>query len=274
MNNIFFTVGTNEISNDAFQSIQDSESILSIKPKGGLWLTTFQKEIPNYNIWADFLRTHPYLLFYKKTKGQISKNNSTYISPFQKESSVVTLKKDASVFVLDNEEKLTYLKEHYPNFNGQFSFVKLSKDYDGIYIALNSLYRVLNYHDTQLFKPFGVDSLLLFRTNPIEYYQKASLEFEPFDYEDYISPADIQYTISVEDQTYQVKPESYKYSFFINELSQIFLQYLEEQKMSLKELTDTHLLENVIYKLLEQHLERLHDTSREITGNLCKKLTQ
>ena len=52
----YLTVGTNEIRDDLFRNIENTESI---KPRGGLWLTQYDERIKDYNHWVDFILMHP-----------------------------------------------------------------------------------------------------------------------------------------------------------------------------------------------------------------------
>ena len=67
----------------------------------------------------------------------------------------------------------------------KFSYVKLSKDYDGIYVDLRNLFRDNENYDTfKKFSSFGVNSLVLFHLDCIDYYYPGDVLIEPFDFED------------------------------------------------------------------------------------------
>ena len=164
----YLTVGTNEIREDLFRNIEDTESI---KPRGGLWLTEYDEDIKDYNRWVDFILMHPNVLFYK------TKDCSPWIQP----CSIVSLSDDTKLFSLDSVEKLEYLMHHYPLVEERFSYQDLSRDYDGIYI---DLCRFSDSKKMNEFSTFGVSSFILFHLNCIDYYQAGNVIIEPFDFED------------------------------------------------------------------------------------------
>lgn len=164
----YLTVGTNEIREDLFRNIEDTESI---KPRGGLWLTEYDENIKDYNRWVDFILMHPNVLFYK------TKDSSPWIQP----CSIVSLGDDTKLFSLDSVEKLEYLMRHYPLVGERFSYQDLSKDYDGIYVDLGRFSDSKKMND---FSSFGVSSFILFHLKCIDYYQAGNVIIEPFDFED------------------------------------------------------------------------------------------
>lgn len=167
----FLTVGTSEIDPNKFQDIKDSTSLSSIKPNGGLWLSEHFNEYLNYNSWVDYIVYNPYILFYK-TKG----------NPFKQPCSIIKLKKDCNIFILDSKDKYYYLKENFPDNYKRFSFEKISKIYNGFYINLSSLKKD-NLDEISLFYSFNVNSLILFNAKEIEYYYSGFVDIEPFDFE-------------------------------------------------------------------------------------------
>lgn len=172
----YLTIGTDEIREDLFRSIIDSDWCNNIKPRGGLWLTQFETNFSNYNVWLDFIfryKKNMYIFFYKK----ISNN------PFVKPCSVVTLKEDANIFVIDSQEKYNFLIRDFSDGKGQFSFEKMSNVYDGVFVCVSKLRYVLDCCEYEKFSKFGVDSLCLFNLNCIDYYYSGTVEVEPFDYD-------------------------------------------------------------------------------------------
>lgn len=168
----YLTVGTNEIRDDLFRNIENTESI---KPRGGLWLTQYDERIKDYNHWVDFILMHPNILFYK------TKNGSPWVQP----CSVVNLNEDTKLFSLDSVDNLDFLMNNYPLDDQKFSYQKLSKDYDGIYVDLGHLFHDnYDYKMRENFSSFGVSSLVLFNLDCIDYYQAGNVIIEPFDYED------------------------------------------------------------------------------------------
>lgn len=172
----FLTVGTDEIREDLFVSVMDSYKGNDIKPKGGLWLTEFETNFSNYNVWLDFIlrnKRNMYIFFYKRNG-----NN-----PFVKPCSVITLKEDANIFIIDSKEKYDFLVSSFPDDRGQLSFEKMSNLYDGVFVNVSKLRYKMDYCDFEKFDKFDVDSLCLFNLNCIDYYYSGTVEVEPFDYE-------------------------------------------------------------------------------------------
>ena len=223
----YLTVGTNNISKDLFLPIEDIKSEKKnstgniIKPSGGLWMTKFHEVYPHYNEWVDYILVHTHLLFYK--------NNDR--NPFVQPCSVVKLNDGAKIFVLDSREKLNYLKAKYPHPISFFSYEKLSKDYDGIFVKYDEFY-TFDKMKCELENPFisyGVNTLILFNANVIEYYQPATLNIidTMFNYDGSLS--DARYEIHVSPERKVVTPyfnQSFLYA--IDLLCQNILRYLLE----------------------------------------------
>ena len=188
----YLTVGTRQITRELFRSIEDVSG--SIKPRGGLWLTEYNELYKNYNDWVDFMINDPVVLFYK------SRNHSIWEQP----CSLVTLKETANIFYLKSESDLEYLKKMYPAYGSIFSYQMLSKIYDGIFVDMYKLLTSINDDIicNQLFK-FGVNSLILFNLNCIDYYQSGMVSIEPFDYE-YGSCEPAYYEINIENEKQKI----------------------------------------------------------------------
>ena len=161
----YLTVGTNEIKSELFKSIEDTETI---KPRGGLWLTKYENE--HYNEWVDYILEDTIALVYK------SKGDSIWRQP----CSLVTLSESANLFTLNNKDSFEFLKNNYPLDDNKFSYSEISHKYDGIYVDMYKL--LLEVNDPRIYK-FGVNSLILFNLDCIDYYQSGVVDIEPFDYE-------------------------------------------------------------------------------------------
>lgn len=182
----YLTVGTSDIWEDQFLAIQDSSSHRSIKPSGGLWGTRFGEWGYYYNEWVDFLLRHPYLLFYK------NKGENIFCQP----CALIRLKDEARIFYLDSVEKYFSLVRDYGDQDLRFRFEDLSRDYDGIYVDLYSLYEHVEIMN--LFVSFGVNSLILFRSSSIACYWSGKVLIDPFDYEAGAVDGDVSYRIEIE----------------------------------------------------------------------------
>lgn len=170
----YLTVGTKELKADMLYGIEDLEDIGIIKPRGGLWLTKYYDDTPNYNEWVDYMIEHPSILCYKNKEPNI----------FVQQCALVTLKKDTKIFVLDTPEKHKYLIDNYPYNKAKFSYEDLSADYDGIYVRPHEITKNDNNETTrEKFNRFSIDSLILFNLDCIDYYQSGIVDIEPFDVE-------------------------------------------------------------------------------------------
>ena len=167
----FLTVGTSTISEELFLPIQNSRNEHQIKPSGGLWLTSYNSNYPNYNEWIDFLINHQHLLYFK--------NDST--NPLKKEASLVVLNNNAKIYQLNSLKDLETLQSLFPHPFCIFSYEDLSNLYDGIYINNLSLNYELFKKEiyTFSFNTFGTRTLLLFNLNSIDYYQEAIVDIDP-----------------------------------------------------------------------------------------------
>ena len=166
----YLTVGTNEITRELFRNIEDTDAS-SMKPRGGLWLTKYENEY--YNEWIDYLLEDSVTFYYK------SKGSSIWEQP----CSLVTLNESANILKLADNDTLNLLKKKYYLDDDKFSYQALSRNYDGVYVDMYNL-----LHDTDLktrdrLYKFGVNSLVLFNLDCIDYYQSGVVLIEPFDFE-------------------------------------------------------------------------------------------
>ncbi len=164
----YLTVGTNEIKRDLFRKVEDTDLVNSMKPRGGMWFTEYDKNIKNYNSWVDFMMARPNILFYK------NRGSNPLIQP----CSIVTLNSDVNIYALHNGPTLDYLLKCFP-YKDKFSYEMLSRYYDGIYVNLGSLY-CSNYDSNVIskFSSFDVSSLILFNSDCINYYQSGNINIK------------------------------------------------------------------------------------------------
>lgn len=186
----YLSIGTSEICEKRFRSVQNSSLQGSIKPSGGLWFTRFDPNFSFYNEWVDFVLEHLHILFYKSTK------ENCFCWP----CIMISLQSDAKIFYLCDFQSYQYLVSHYKFGRNRFSFEQLSHDYDGIYIDLFSL-----YHDERmereilnLFTSFGVNTFILFQLVAIDSYQSGCVRIEPFDYEMDFYREEVSYCIDID----------------------------------------------------------------------------
>ena len=170
----FFTLGTDEIHQNDDQIIDVNKNNY-IKPLGGLWATKYNNDI--FNLWIDFIINNTHILFYKYPEFQVDEIN--FVIPCSK----IVLKRNAKIFELKDEKSLNILKYKYPNPNGLCSYENLSKDYDGIYVDLSALMTSnIDEKTKERLKTFGINSLVLFNTNCINYYYSGNAYIELAEY--------------------------------------------------------------------------------------------
>ena len=160
MLNEFLHVGTNTISKKGQIDIHDKKNPLTLKPSGGLWFSDYCSDL--YNSWVDFLLERPYLLRFKG-----GSKSDIYVQP----CSIVTLRKDANIFLLNNVDQFSYLLKNYSYDDNKFSYEKLSMDYEGIYVDFWFFLR----HGFSKFYDFCLNSLILFDLDAIDYYYSGNV---------------------------------------------------------------------------------------------------
>lgn len=171
----YLTIGTNEIKKELFIPIKDNE-VNIYKPKGGLWLTKYNEKNKNYNAWVDYLIDNPDIFFYKNTEANI----------WEQPCSLVTLKDESNIFILDNYVNYSYLKNNYPLDDNRFSYELLAQKYDGIYVdTLKLLKDTKDEYVLKMIMQYAVSSLVLFNLECIDYYKSGYVLIEPFDLEYY-----------------------------------------------------------------------------------------
>lgn len=166
----YLTVGTSEITRERFMNVEDREDDI-IKPRGGLWLTKYHDN--RYNEWVDYLLEDS-IAFYYKSKGH---------SLWEQPCSLVTLNESANIYALKDSEGLNFLKKNYPLHSDKFSYEAISHNYDGIYVDVYKLLMEVDSETRQRLYKFGVNSLILFNLDCIDYYQSGVVNIEPFDFE-------------------------------------------------------------------------------------------
>lgn len=168
----YLTVGTDVIRSNLFVSVCDINNCSEVKPSGGLWLTEFDTNFTSYNCWVDYMLRNPYLLFYK------NKSNN----PFKQLCCIVSLKDNANIFLLNDKEKFQFFLKNFSNGLGGFLFEKLSHYYDGVFIKL--MFDLdIDKDIRKMFYDFGVNTLILFNCDCIDYYYSGVVDIETFDYE-------------------------------------------------------------------------------------------
>ncbi len=184
----YLTVGTRELKEELLYPVEDIEDPSTYKPRGGLWLTEQYDDCPTYNRWVDYILEHPNIFYIKNTSKNI----------WQQPCSLVSLRQDSKIFLLDSPEKHNYLLENYPYKNIKFSYEDLSQHYDGIFVDLlnvrNLRKDIITY---EKYDKFSINSLILFNLNCIDYYQSGIVDIEPFEME--MNYFDYYYEIKIED---------------------------------------------------------------------------
>lgn len=184
----YLTVGTDKIEKRKFIPISDNDNQI-LKPNGGMWFTKYYEEYKNYNEWVDFIIDNPNLLFYK----------SNGIDIWHQPCSVISLNNNTNMFTLDSFDNWLYLLKEFSYNQDKFSYQKLSKEFDCIYVDIKEM--ISDIKDEKVFKfirQFGVNSLLLFNLDCIDYYQSGKVSISPFDLE-YHEYEDISYEIEIGD---------------------------------------------------------------------------
>lgn len=170
----YLTVGTDQITKELFVPVKDGGKAL-FKPDGGLWLTEYNTD--SYNEWLDFLIDNPTVFFYK--------NRSLNI--WRQPCSLVILNKNSKIYRLFDDGSYDFLRYNYPLDTSRFSYEKLAKEYDGIFVDVLKLIRNCDRKQAdRIIREFSVSSLLLFNLDCINYYQSGYVLIKPFDFDYYV----------------------------------------------------------------------------------------
>ena len=146
----FLHVGSTDIYNSKLIDIKDSDSLETVKPIGGFWLSEFVAY--DYNAWVTlFLEDKKYIYYHKYG----CSDNIPCV--------VVHVNMD-NIYILDSSEKLDYLMTNFSSNDSIISFEKLKNYYNGLYV---NLYAIGNDKRYTLFKAFAVNSLVLFNLESI-----------------------------------------------------------------------------------------------------------
>ena len=209
----FLSLGLNKIIPELFLEIKNNPKN-GYKPTGGIWATQHIESI-NYNPWVDEICS--------------CKNKHKLYSYLQKfnfklQGIFIVLKNEQKIFMLDSLEKYNILMEKYSN-NSFIDYEKLAKDFDGFYIDVNKIYDPQNPTICELIKQFSVSSLILFNLKQILCYQKAIIDIEHFDLDDYYyTPL---YSIKISKDLNYVEPPQKKRE----DLLKIIKEFIIENKL-------------------------------------------
>ena len=190
----YLTVGTREITKELFVPVKDKVD-RPYKPSGGMW---FSEHIFNsYNAWVAYLLANPSRF--------VSKNHSDNL--WEQPCSLITVRDSSNFFRLDSEGALDTLIRNYPCNSGGFSYERLSRNYDGIYVDVSALYRCREnekiFAIAQLYK---VKTLLLFNLDCILYYSPGFVSITPFNLDCYNGDGDdITYSINIENSMKRIR---------------------------------------------------------------------
>ena len=158
----YLNVGTSYLSKDLFLKIKNTENL---KPTGGIWASLYNEEYIDYNQWIDYICYNPYIIYYHN-----------YENPYKLPAVTFSLKDESNLFIVDNYDKINYLKNKYP-FNKTIDYEALSKEYDGILVLLKNFSK-FKFEEKQIAESFSVDTLILFNIDCIKYYQKANINLD------------------------------------------------------------------------------------------------
>lgn len=209
----YLTVGTNKISTDLFQNIENKSGP---KPYGGIWATPHNELYTGYNEWVDFLCVNSYMLYYKNSN-----------DPYNLPACFITLKDDVQIFEISKKEDIEYLKQKFPH-NDWIDFEKLSQHYDGIYINFNKLKHNLDKDMLNQILPYVVSTLILFNPYCIKYYQKAQVTLERIG--NATNPL-LEYKIIIEEKKETIENPNKK----IETLLESIRKFIQENHLSLNE---------------------------------------
>ena len=213
-NKEYIMVGAPIITKEIFRKVLIPLDNYSYKPSGGFWSSLY---IGNTGIsdWFSYLQDARSIARYKDI------NNST----------IFTLKEEAKILTVNNHKQILELARKYPSYHHQlgcheeitlsntiFDFIKLSGDYDGIYINYNM---IVNENKTSVFNKFSVNSLLLFNLDCIKEYRTAPIIYD-IDYP-YRFPEIIPHTIG---ESNKLDEESHEHKILTKITQDIFLNTL------------------------------------------------
>lgn len=165
----YITIGTKNISRDAFRQVLRPSHQNFYKPNGGLWASEFISKINCICQWHDYL-------LYEDPETAAYKNIN--------EGALFTLNDNSKILTLDSTKKIIETSAKYPSYHHMLSnndienklhiidYESLAKDYDGIYVSVNQL----GFNEiSNTFIPWSVDTLLLFNLECIKEYQSVDI---------------------------------------------------------------------------------------------------
>ncbi len=204
---MFLSVGTDFIYPDFFTDIKNT---CIKKPVGGLWATK-QGEVMQYNPWIDFILSNPNVFFYKSGS-----------NPFNQPAVLIKLKEQANICTIDSKEKLDFILKNYPDGKGWIDFEKLAEHYDGVFISVLNI-SIYTDPDMEIQRKYSVDSLIIFNLACIEFFQKARVEIEPFDYE--MPGIETRYQIVVDEEKHYLSSANAKIQMAIEKIAEFIYEF-------------------------------------------------
>lgn len=214
-NKEYIMVGAPIITKEIFRKVLIPLDNYSYKPSGGFWSSLYIGTT-GISDWFSYLQDARSIARYKDV------NNST----------IFTLKEEAKILTINNHEQILELARKYPSYhhilgyyeeitqsNTIFDFIKLSGDYDGIYINYNN---IVSENKTSVLNKFSVNSLLLFNLDCIKEYKSTPIIFD-IDYP-YSFPEIIPDTIG---ECKEIDEESHEHKILSKITQEIFLNTLD-----------------------------------------------
>jgi len=219
----YIHIGTDNLSNDLFQDIKNN----NLKPYGGLWASLEYNT--NYNAWAEYLTTHKVFFKTRYNKNEIP-------------LSLITLKPNIRLYVIDSKKSLDYLKEKYP-FNDFIDYKKLALDYDAIFIDMTNIN----------LREFSITTLLILNLDIIDYYQKGVLNIHNIvdDYHTHSS-----YNTDIDNKDYKVTTIDSNYKDIIC--------FMREFIISNKILEYSYDNEQIVLDYFKEHLTKYNETEQKL----------
>ena len=234
----YMNVGTDVLKREYWNPVMDSEN--KLKPVCGLWCT--EHKFDTYSAWIDFMLFTP----------RVFANKALHDNPFVQKAIVVSLKTGAKILTLAGEEGAHIYRDVYGS-----SYERMEEDYDGIFVDLGKPMGTTSDEKYRLAKTYSLSSLILYNLDVIDSYRSATIDIEPFDYEEDFRLEDPEYTITYHEGVKRIAPVIPEYEELVNDIAKKFHNFVKHERMQNPNFATSKIAYHLHRIVLETYRERI-----------------
>ena len=236
-NKNYLTIGTRIIAPELMCPPFGYLVVESYKPSGGIWTTEDRGSI-NANPWLDYLSYH----------------HSTFYQKYNPNGVKIELKDNANILIVNDISTIYQIQKKYPIIsdkdntpNKLINYHNLAKDYDGIFISRDLIYKNAD------FKDWCVSTLVLFNINVIKQIKPFTLSY----YEDYLG--EFEFEVDKEYPYQEIKKISDEYLELFYNYNKEFIKSIQAQRIEKIKFNTYWEFNESLRNISERFFKKRHD---------------